>query len=103
MKYYIYSLYDRIVGAYGVPQFSNNDPDTTVETYRRMIVTQREPAKLEQIKDLQLCLLGCWDDTAGKFSAIEPKVLANLGAFVPVIREVHSDANGKEQREEVRS
>lgn len=98
MVYYVYSLYDRLVGAYGQPQFSLNDEKTTIEQYRRMIIAQKDVDKIDQIKDLQLCFLGTFKDDSGEFIQVgTPEILCNLGQFVPIVKEVKQDAPAQKE------
>ncbi len=68
MKTYIYSWYDKQIGAYSQPFTTNFKPDETKESIGREMLKGSIPAELE---NKELYYLGCFHDNQALFE-LEP-------------------------------
>lgn len=83
MKLMIYALRDRVVGSYSNPQFTQKmEASELAETFRRVIV--KDPAKVFQMKDCELYILGEFDDEVAEWTLEnKPFYVIDLGTYFP--------------------
>lgn len=103
MILYAYSLKDRKVNAFTAPQFHIENPVDYAETMRRAIVGNPSDPKAIPLRDMDLYLVGCFDDNTGSF-APQNEFLADLRDYFPRVDAIHHEKETmmKEEKENSR-
>lgn len=94
MKKYLYSQRDLVAGFFNPMMSSEIDPEAFAKNCERSIKLCKDPAKLAQIHDCKLVVLGEFDDETGIITAYqEPKVLLHCDELIGAIEDARSKEN----------
>lgn len=82
MKCYVYSFYNKKVGAYEKPIINNWEPKDFGELVRRDVLVSDNDAK-DKMKETDLYYLGLFDDAVAAFELeAKPEFLFSVGELV---------------------
>lgn len=85
MKYVLVALHNLASDFFAVPQAVKDCPDEEIaESNRRAFLESPQSTKMELIKadDLDLCIIGSFEDTTGLVTSCEPRKIANIGEWI---------------------
>lgn len=83
MIYNVIAFHDTYLDAYQIPQFLKDKEEDIQESYRRAIYASPEDAYKNRAHELEVVLIGHYDDMKGIFEPCEHKKICDLASLFP--------------------
>lgn len=71
------------IGAFTQPIFDDHEPDVAAEQLKRLLITEKDVSKVNSYKNLELYLLGTFNDLTGELKVFnQPEMILDCVSIV---------------------